>query len=135
MRVACWPLLVVAALVLAGCGQAQVSTLHLVAKDATKSYRVTRGSVIVVTIPSDRNVRWRYDPYFDDLRPRVRVLSHRWVPPATSRPGATGTEVWRFRATDKGKGGILLTYWDPRVESVREAAHALPAWSATLHVR
>src|SRR5262249_7051516 len=119
---------------LAGCGHAHVSTLQLVAKDAENSYRVTPGSVIVVTIPSDRTWRWKYDPHLDGLRPRVRVLSHGWTPPATSRPGATGTEVWRFRATEKGKGGILLTYWDPK-ESARQAAHSVPAWSVTLHVR
>ena len=111
---------------------ALAATLHLAAADAEKSFTVAPRTVIVVTLPVDFYTRkpgshWEYVPYYQGPRD-VRVLSHRFV---RRGKGGKRREVWRFRATRRGRSGIELVYFPSKHWRRRFAV----AWSATIRVR
>ena len=114
MRVTCWSAVAVAVLFLAGCGQTDRATLHLTAKDNGKSFTVSKGAPFVVTLATNPSTGYHWSGGQESpggVHVGVRWVSRRYVPPATSRPGARGTEVFRFRSEgpDSGTVGLFIS--------------------------
>ena len=119
MTVARWLPVAVAVLFLAGCGQSHVqthsSTLHLTEKDNGKSFGVGLHEAFVVTLASNPSTgyHWEFLPASQALL-GFRVVSHRYIAPTKSVPGAAGKETWRFRAVGKGGVSVGFLYDRPR---------------------
>jgi predicted secreted protein len=115
MRVARWSTLAVAVLLLAGCGQSHAQTysgtLHLTANLNKKVITVEPHTAIVVTLASNPSTgyHWQFVPGSSPTEP-LRLVSHRYVAPKKSGPGAAGTETWRFRAVSRGALPIGFVY-------------------------
>jgi inhibitor of cysteine peptidase len=129
MKAARWSPVVVAVLILAGCGQthrhARRSTPHLSEKDNNKVLTVKPGQVVVLTLPSNPSTgsRWRWVPMGSPENISLDQLSHRYVAPKGQAPGAAGEEVWRLRFS--GQGGMLfeLGYFRPSEKTDNPSAH------------
>ncbi len=82
---------------------ALLATLHLTAKDNNKLFTVHPHETIVMTLASNPSTgyHWKYVHSPGGARV-VKLISHRYVAPKASRPGASGKEVWRFRVIGKG---------------------------------
>jgi len=112
MRVARLLSIAVVVVFLAGCGQAhrqtQHSTLQLTVKDNRKEFTIRPHGEIVLTLPSDRSTRyrWQWTAERSPMGAGLRTISHRYIPPAKSAPGAAGVETWRLRAV--GNEGIMV---------------------------
>ena len=116
MRAARWSPVAVAVLLLAGCGQSHAQTysrtLHLTAANLNKKvFTVEPHTTIVVTLASNpaTGYHWQFDPGSSPTEP-LRLVSHRYVAPKNSGPGAAGKEIWRFGAVSKGALPIGFVY-------------------------
>ena len=115
MRAARWSAVAVVALFLAGCGQTHAQTysgtLHLTANLDQKVFTVKPHTAIVVTLASNRSTgyHWQFGSGSSPTEP-LRLVSHRYVAPKRSVPGAAGTEIWRFRAVSAGALPIRFVY-------------------------
>ena len=119
MRAARWSAVALAVVFLAGCGQAHRQShgqmLHLTAEDNGKEFTVNPHETIVVTLAFNRRpgYRWQFVPGSSPTKP-LRLVSHRYVAPRRSVPGAPGKEIWRFRAVSKGALRLGFVFRQPR---------------------
>jgi len=77
---------------------------------------IHRGTTVIVTLASNPSTgySWKLDAGGGRV---VRLVSHRYVPPAKQVPGAGGREVWRFVASTRGATKLALGYlrpWAPK---------------------
>ena len=138
MRAAHWSPVVVAVLLLAGCGQTHAqthtqtndSTLHLTENDNGKKFNLKPRGALVVTLASNPSTgySWEIAPPVP-LRSPLRLVSHRYVASKKNVPGAAGSEVWRFRAVGHGRS----TYEFLHRRSSGAAGGEV--FSVTIHVR
>jgi len=103
-------------------------TVPLDLHDNGRTISVRPGAAIVVTLPSNPSTGYSWKLVAGDGRV-VRLVSHRYVPPAKAIPGAGGHETWRFAAAAKGVVTIVLGYlrpWQPK--------HVVQRFRVTLRV-
>ena len=124
MRAARWSAVVAAVLFLAGCGQTHhYAMLHLTAQDLhlnlNRKYSggghavVRPGQQIAITLPSNPSSGYHWTYLISPNVGSVTFVSHTCAAPATSRPGASGEETWRFKALRKSDIGVGIdfSYW------------------------
>src|SRR5436309_63823 len=115
MRAVRWSTVVVAVLILAGCGQSHAqthaSTLHLTEKDNGRSFTIKPQEVFVVTLTSNRSTgyRWEGAPASQNVL-GFRTVSHRYVAPKPGVPGAAGEAIWRFQPVGRGGADLGFLY-------------------------
>ncbi|HUZ16604.1 MAG TPA: protease inhibitor I42 family protein [Gaiellaceae bacterium] len=100
-----------------------LAALQLTAKDNHKSFTVKPQRAIVVTLVSNSSTgyHWKYKPSSGGGKV-VKLVSHRYVPPQSGRPGAAGKEIWHFRAVGKGVMDMGFRYirsWLPNKPAKR----------------
>ena len=113
-----WFPFVVAVLFVAGCGQSHgqthSATLHLAEKDSGKSFKVRPHETLVVTLASNRGTGYRWeDAPASQAMLGFRLVSHRYVAPRESLPGAAGKEIWRYRPVGRGGANLGFIYVPP----------------------
>jgi inhibitor of cysteine peptidase len=88
---------------------ALVATLSLGAADNGKTFTLPPKTAIVVTLPSNASTgyAWQLKPEDKSV---VRLVSHRYLQPKKSVPGAPGNERWRFAAVGAGSVKLRLVY-------------------------
>ena len=90
-----------------------LATLTLRPADSGHTFSVAARTPIVLVLPSNATTGYSWKL---SARPRsavVRLVSHRYVAPKTTRPGAGGKEIWRFTAVGKGTARLRLAYVGP----------------------
>jgi predicted secreted protein len=110
---------------------ALVATLHLAAKDNHKSFSVKPKTVIFLTLSSNASTGYSWEPLMGPADTGVlRLVSRKYVAPKNASPGASGKEVFRFRAVRKARAHLRLVY-------VRRWQQHKPArnFNATIYVR
>ena len=128
MRGARWSSVAVAALFLAGCGQSHAqshgSTLHLTPKDNHKEFTVKPHEAIVLTLASNRSTGYRWEfASASQMNAGLHQVSHRYVAPKASVPGAAGKEIWRFRPIGRGGAALGFNYVLPSDRHKPAARH------------
>ena len=141
----------VAAALLAGCGQSQeppataapaaqpkpqqalpeparaAPIVTLTDADTDRATRLQRGQVVEIRLPADRVSGFTWLPAHNPLP----IMGTDGVPlfetDAGASPGAPGTEVWRFIAREPGHGHIVFEYRRPHEPG------ALPGQTVTYH--
>jgi predicted secreted protein len=86
------------------------------AHDNGRTITVHPGTAIVVVLASNPSTGYRWTLLPGSGR-FVRLVSHRYVPPAKQLPGAGGRESWRFAARARGVVTLALGYlrpWQPK---------------------
>jgi inhibitor of cysteine peptidase len=89
--------------------------LALDVHDNGRTILVRAGTAIVVTLPSNPSTGFEWKLLSHGRV--VRLVVHRYVPPAKQIPGAGGRETWRFVAAARGTVAIVLGYlrpWRPK---------------------
>jgi inhibitor of cysteine peptidase len=84
----------------------------LTAADNGSTVSVKPPTAIVVTLASNPSTGYSWK-LLSKSGAVVRLVSHRYVPPKVSRPGAGGHEVWTFKAVARGTASIVLGYLRP----------------------
>lgn len=74
------------------------------------TYSVAPNRTIVVTLPSNQTTGFSWHLAARPKRHVVKLVSHRYVAPQTSKVGAAGKEIWRFRAVGAGSTWLRLVY-------------------------
>ena len=102
----------------AGCSQQQppaapsMQPLELTTADNAATVRVSRGGEVRITL--DSNATTGYSWSLARLDPGVLEKAHQeYVAPRTSRVGAGGQEVWKFKARSAGTTPLRLEYRRP----------------------
>jgi inhibitor of cysteine peptidase len=88
---------------------AVLAMLSLTSADNGKAYTVTPHTAVVLTLPSNASTgyRWQLKPVDKSV---LRLVSHRYLQPKKSLPGAPGEERWRFTAVGAGSVQLRLVY-------------------------
>lgn len=74
---------------------------------------VTAGQTFTITLAANPSTgyQWGLAEPLDEAT--VRLVGSEYLPPASSRPGAGGTEVWTFSGVRRGTARIVLGYARP----------------------
>lgn len=107
-----------------------LTTLALRPADNGHTYSVAAPTKIVLVLPSNGTTGYEWLLARRSDRSVVKLVSHSYVAPTTKRPGAAGTEVWRFEAVGAGTARLQLAYARPG-----QAKRAARRFAVTLRVR
>jgi inhibitor of cysteine peptidase len=90
--------------------------VQLGAADRRRTVRLAPATPVVLTLVSNPSTGFAWK-LLTPLDKRVaKLVSHRYVAPASKLIGAAGREVWRFRALARGTTTLRLVYvrsWAP----------------------
>ena len=96
---------------------ALLAVLHLSVRDNGKTFTVNPRTTVVLVLPSNASTGYRWEIGIP-AHSAIRLLSHRYVQPKNSPPGAAGKEVWRFRILGPSNTTQLrlgyLRPWQPK---------------------
>ncbi len=88
---------------------ALVATLSLTQADNGKSFTLPPKTAIVLTLPSNASTGYRWQLKAVD-KSVLRLVSHRYLQPKKTLPGAPGKERWRFVTVGAGRVQLRLSY-------------------------
>ena len=88
--------------------------LHLTAKDNGRELATGPHEEFVVALASNRSTGYRWKiALASQGRLGAGLLSHRYIAPKKSVPGAAGKEIWRFRPVGSGRMDLGFLYVRP----------------------
>lgn len=90
-----------------------LATLTLRPADNGHTFSVAARTPVVLVLPSNATTGYSWKLSARPSSAVLRLVSHRYVAPKTTRPGAGGKEVWRFLAVGKGTVRLRLAYVGP----------------------
>lgn len=82
---------------------------------ATQELEVKLGNQFLIELPSNRTTGYRWEAHYDET---LLELSGSKYKCDSQRPGSSGTESFRFKASRKGRALIKMLYkrpWEERV--------------------
>lgn len=87
--------------------------VQLGAADTGRAVTLSRATPVVVTLVSNPSTGFRWKLLVPLDKRVVKLVSHRYVAPASTLVGASGHEVWRFRTVGRGTAALRLGYVRP----------------------
>lgn len=109
---------------------ALVATLSLTQADNGKAFTVPPQTAVTVTLASNASTGYRWQLKAVD-KSVLRLVSHRYIQPKKSLPGAPGKERWRFVTVGAGSIQLGLSY----VRSWEKKKPAARRFGVTIRVR
>ena len=111
-----WPIaglfLLSAAMVLASCSAEAVAprSIGITAKDSGRTVTVRTADALVVSLESNASTGFRWVLANEPDGGVLKLVSSTYVAAKTTLVGASGREVWRFRAIGRGSTSLELRY-------------------------
>jgi len=91
---------------------------NLVFSDVAKNLETVAGSEFKIALPSSPSTGYHWELGNDLDESIVKFISKDYNPKTSAVPGASGQDVWVFKAVKAGEAHITLLYYSPSNELV-----------------